>query len=125
MVIRLVVKVALDDMSSTVLYPVGEEKAERIALLTGIVQLVSAALERDDIQEIPSDQPHFMKSDRGVISYSQVGGTLFICEADNENEAGECVRSVAKEPDASTEELTTRIEKVASKRGREISDLWG
>lgn len=112
-------------MSSTVLYPVGEENADRIALLTGIVQLVSAALERDSGIDLPSDQPHFMKSERGVISYAEIDGALFICEADNENEAGDCIRSVSKAPDASTEDLKTRIEKVANKRGREISDLWG
>ncbi|MBD3408346.1 MAG: hypothetical protein GF411_19640 [Candidatus Lokiarchaeota archaeon] len=125
MVIRLVAKVKLDDMSSQVLYPIDEQKDERVALLMGIVQLVSAALERDDPASLSEGKHHFMKSDRGVVGYVTLGDYVYIAEADNENEVADSLTSITNKPEASKEEIAKRIQKVADKRGREISDLWG
>lgn len=125
MVIRLVAKVKLEDMSSQVLYPVGEEKEERVALLMGIVQLVTAALERGDPANISRGKHHYMKSDRGVVGYVTLGDYVYIAEADNESEVADSLKSIANSPEASQEEIAKRIQKVVDKRGREISDLWG
>ena len=46
MAVRLVARVNLETMDSKVICPRDEMREERIALLTGIVQLVSAALSR-------------------------------------------------------------------------------
>jgi hypothetical protein len=125
MVIRLVAKVKMDNMSTRVLYPIDEEKEERVALLTGIVQLVSVALERTDDSESEPGKPNFMKSDRGVIGYARSNGFLFICEADNEKEGAEVFRAIQGHLASTDDELMKRIEKVVKKRGREISGLWG
>jgi hypothetical protein len=125
MVIRLVARVRLDDMMSKVLYPTGEENEERVALLTGIVQLVSVALERTEASKIEIGNPSFMKSDRGVVGYATSNGFLFICESDEEKEAGRVFKAVQKALHLGDDEITARIEKVVNKRGREISGLWG
>ena len=61
MVVRMVVRVELTDMGSKVLYPPEEQSAERIALLTGIVQLVSTALKRDG-GTAPDETPNRVRS---------------------------------------------------------------
>jgi hypothetical protein len=112
-------------MISKVLYPTGEDNEERVALLTGIVQLVSVALERTDACDVEIGNPSFMKSDRGVIGYATSNGSLFICESDDEKEAGEVFKAIQKSLYLGDEEITNQIEKVVNKRGREISGLWG
>jgi len=124
MVVRMVVQVELDNMESKVLYPPEEQSAERVALLTGIVQLVSTALQRDDSTSIESDTPNYMKSDKGVVGYVQRTGLLFICEADNEKEAGSILTLILEKINAAEKWLTHLISKALRKRGREISSLW-
>jgi len=124
MVVRMVVRVELNEMGSKVLYPPEEQSAERIALLTGIVQLVSTALKRDG-GTAPTETPNYMKSDKGVVGYIQRTDNLYICEADNEKEAGLVLSIVVDNPDASEDYLISTITKALRKRGREISSLWG
>ncbi len=124
MVVRMVVQVELDSMESRVLYPPEEQSAERVALLTGIVQLVSTALQRDD-SATESDNPNYMKSDKGVVGYVQRMGLLFICEADNEKESGSVLSLILGNINSAEEWLTHLITKALRKRGREISSLWG
>ncbi len=125
MVIRLVARVELDDMKSKVLYPTGEDNEERVALLTGIVQLVSVALERTDASNVRMGNPSFMKSDRGVVGYATSDGSLIICESDDEKEAGEVFKAIQKVMHLDDDEIAKQITKVVTKRGREISGLWG
>ena len=124
MVVRMVVRVELNDMGSKVLYPPEEQSAERIALLTGIVQLVSTALKRDG-GTAPDETPNYMKSDKGVVGYIQRTDNLYICEADNEKEAGSVLSIVVDNVNATEEYLISVIAKALRKRGREISSLWG
>jgi hypothetical protein len=124
MVVRMVVRVVLDNMESKVLYPPEEQSAERVALLTGIVQLVSTALQRDDSLS-DSETANYMKSDKGVVGYIQRTEYLYICEADNEKESGSVLSLIMENVNATEEELTTMIAKALRKRGREISSLWG
>ena len=123
MAIRLVAKVELDTMNSNVLYPREASNDQRIALLTGVVQLVSAALERAGSKDT-AGQPMFMKSDRGVIGYLTFGRTVFICEGDAERETGDALRAIIRKPKASDEELSANIQDAVKKRGKEIGDLW-
>ena len=123
MVVRMVVRVEPENMSSKVLYPPEEQSAERIALLTGIVQLVSTALKRDG--GTAEETPNYMKSDKGVVGYVQKNDNLYICEADNEKEAGSVLTIIIDHPNASQEDLIKMITKALRKRGREISSLWG
>jgi hypothetical protein len=125
MVVRMVVRVTLDNMASRVLFPPEEQSAERVALLTGIVQLVSTALERNDSKSSTSDAPNYMKSDRGVVGYVQQTDHLFICEADSEKEAGLVLSLINENQNAADEWLMQVIAKALRKRGREISSLWG
>lgn len=123
---KLVIKVELCDMSSKVLFPQDDTTEERAALLTGIVQLVSVALKREDQSDVTYGRPHFMKSDRGVIGYAQTNdGFLYICESEEESEANDVLRAVVDAVNASDEDLVSRIEKVLRRRGREIAGLWG
>jgi hypothetical protein len=112
-------------MASRVLFPPEEQSAERVALLTGIVQLVSTALERNDSKSSTSDAPNYMKSDRGVVGYVQQTDHLFICEADSEKEAGLVLSLINENQNAADEWLMQVIAKALRKRGREISSLWG
>lgn len=123
MVVRMVVRVELDTMGSKVLYPPEEQSAERIALLTGIVQLVSTALKRDG-GTTPAATPNYMKSDKGVVGYIQRTDFLYICEADNEKEADSVLSIVVDNANATEEYLISVIAKSLRKRGREISSLW-
>ncbi|MFW9788351.1 MAG: hypothetical protein ACFFE1_11785 [Candidatus Thorarchaeota archaeon] len=124
MVVRMVIRVILDNMKSMVLYPPEEQSAERVALLTGIVQLVSTALQRtDSISD--STTPNYMKSDKGVVGYIQQTEFLYICEADNEKESGAVLSLIMENANASEEWLSKIIAKALRKRGREISSLWG
>jgi len=124
MVVRMVVSVVLDNMESKVLYPPEEKSAERVALLTGIVQLVSTALQRDGSLS-NSETANYMKSDKGVVGYIQKTEYLYICEADNEKEAGSVLSLIMENANASDEWLTSIIAKALRKRGKEISSLWG
>lgn len=124
MVVRMVVRVELDNMASKVLYPPEEQSAERVALLTGIVQLVSTALQRDDSIS-GSMNANYMKSDKGVVGYFQETEYLYICEADNEKEAGSVLSLIMENVNASEQWLSKIIAKSLRKRGREISSLWG
>ena len=124
MVVRMVVRVEQENMGSKVLYPPEEQSAERIALLTGIVQLVSTALKRDG-GSTPTDTPNYMKSDKGVVGYIQRTENLYICEADNEKEAGSVLSIITDNANATEDYLVSLITKALRKRGREISSLWG
>ncbi|MHA1654466.1 MAG: hypothetical protein ACTSYX_05970 [Candidatus Thorarchaeota archaeon] len=123
MAVRLVARVNLETMDSKVIYPRDEMREERIALLTGIVQLVSAALSRTGGSGT-GGRPMFMKSERGVIGYCSVDETLFICEGDGEREVGDALSAVMKEPNASDDALSSRVDSILKRRGREIGDLW-
>ena len=124
MVVRMVVKVELDSMVSQVLYPPEEQSAERVALLTGIVQLVSTALQQNDtkarLRTINS-----MKSDRGVVGYTQLSDSLYICEADNEKESEQVLEIIIENSKGPEKEIVASLTKALRKRGREISSLWG
>jgi hypothetical protein len=124
MTVRLVAKVLTDSMEPIVLYPRGENNDERIALLTGIVQLVSAALERTDPQKTGECTPHFMKSANGVIGYCSMGGDIVLCEGDAEHETNEAIMAVVNGRNIPHAEVLERVEKAVQKRGKEIGDLW-
>jgi hypothetical protein len=66
-----------------------------------------------------------MKSDKGVVGYIQRTEYLYICEADNEKEAGSVLALIMENANASEEWLTSIIAKALRKRGKEISSLWG
>ncbi len=125
MVVRMVVRVILDNMESKVLYPIEEQSSERVALLTGIAQLVSTALQRDGLTPLESDTPSYMKSGKGVVGYIQRTKHLFICEADNEKEADPILSLIMENENTSEAWLTQIITKALRKRGGEISSLWG
>jgi hypothetical protein len=122
-VIRLVAKVLIDTMEPTILYPIDGGSEERIALLTGIIQLVSAALE---MSQNSSDEcaPRFMKSERGVIGYCTTKLHIVICEGDEENETKEALKAAISGEHAFDAQLVSKIEKTVKKRGSEIGDLW-
>ncbi len=125
MVVRMVARVMLDNMESKVLYPPEEQSSERVALLTGIVQLVSTALKRDGSTPAESNTPSYMKSGKGVVGYVQRTKHLFICEADNEKEADPVLALIMENENASEDWLTQIVTKALRRRGREISSLWG
>ncbi|MFW9920772.1 MAG: hypothetical protein ACFFED_14300, partial [Candidatus Thorarchaeota archaeon] len=112
----------LTTMEPTVLYPTGGGDEERIALLTGIIQLVSAALDRSDDSD--ASTPRFMKSGRGVIGYCRQGPTVVICEGDVESETHDALNAVLSSLHASAEEIAKKLDKIVHKRGKEIGDLW-
>ncbi len=124
MVVQLVVRVNLDTMQSKVLHPVGEQNEERVALLVGIAQLVKTALKKET-KEQSDGEPHYMKSDVGTVGYVELDGMLYICEADSEGESSDVLKSVLKSAKKGENNLETAIKKSLSKRGREISSLWG
>jgi hypothetical protein len=122
-VVRLVAKVFIDTMEPTVLYHIDGASEERIALLTGIIQLVSAALEMSDSSS--SDcAPRFMKSERGVIGYCTSESFIVICEGDNEGETKKILKTVVDGKNITDAQLLSNIEKAATKRGNEIGSLW-
>jgi len=125
MVVRMVARVLLDTMASKVLYPPEEQSSERVAILAGIVQLTTAALERTGEMEGEVPRLHYMKSDRGTIGYVQINDNLYICEADNEKEAGSIMNLIIDCSDETENDLIERISKTLRKRGREISSFWG
>jgi len=116
-VVSLIAKVHIDTMEPMIIYPVDGGSEERIALLTGIVQLVSAALEMSDT-ETNECAPRFMKSERGVIGYCSIDSYIIICEGDEEDETNKAIRDVVRG------ETNLKIEKEVKKRGKEIGDLW-
>lgn len=101
-------------MEPTIIYPDDGGSEERIALLTGIIQLVSAALEMSDAVTNEC-APRFMKSESGVIGYCSKDKYIIICEGDEEEETDNALRAVMGE---------STIEKEVKKRGNEIGDLW-
>ncbi len=117
MVVSLVAKVHIDTMEPTIIYPVDGGSEERIALLTGIIQLVSAALEMSDT-DTNECAPRFMKSERGVIGYCSKDKYIIICEGDEEDETNKAIRDVVRG------ETDLKLEKEVKKRGNEIGDLW-
>ncbi|MHA2424924.1 MAG: hypothetical protein ACXAEF_09065 [Candidatus Thorarchaeota archaeon] len=125
MVVRMVARVTMDTMASKVLYPPEEQSSERVALLAGIVQLITTALERTDGTTSDEIRPQYMKSDRGTVGYIQFKDTLYICEADNEKEAGTILELIIDCIEESEESLIDKITKTLRKKGREISSLWG
>jgi hypothetical protein len=123
MAIRLVAKVHVDTMEPTILYPIDGGNEERIALLTGIIQLVSAALEMS--QKSSNDcAPRFMKSERGVIGYCTMKSHIVICEGDEEGETNETLKAAISKENLSDAQFASKIEKAVKKRGNEIGDLW-
>ncbi|MGY5851995.1 MAG: hypothetical protein RTU92_00340 [Candidatus Thorarchaeota archaeon] len=125
MVVRMVVRVFMDNMASKVLYPPEEQSAERIALLTGIVQLVQSALKRDESTVLTPGVPFYMKSDKGTVGYMQREEKLYICEAESESEAGNILTLIRENLNCNEEELIALVSKALRKRGKEISSLWG
>jgi hypothetical protein len=122
-VIRLVAKVHIDTMEPTILYPADGGSEERIALLTGIIQLVSAALEMS--QKTSDDcAPRFMKSERGVIGYCTMKSHILICEGDEEKETREALRANMSGENVSDKQFAAKFDKGVKKRGDEIGDLW-
>ncbi|MBD3157389.1 MAG: hypothetical protein GF309_01250 [Candidatus Lokiarchaeota archaeon] len=122
MVLRLAARVELDDMDFDVIYPDTEPDEEKIAKLTGIVQLVSHALESSESSNPCA--PMFMKSEHGVIGYCQVDGYVMICEGDTERETEDALRALLNSPTANAVELEENLERVVNKTGKEIGDLW-
>ncbi|MBS3795072.1 MAG: hypothetical protein KGY80_09255 [Candidatus Thorarchaeota archaeon] len=122
MVLRLAARVELDDMNFDVLYPDTEPDEEKIAKLTGIVQLVSHALESSESSNPCA--PMFMKSERGVIGYCEVDGYVMICEGDTERETEDALRALRNSPTANAVQLEESLERVVNKTGKEIGDLW-
>ncbi len=123
MAVTLVAKVQLTTMEPTVLYPTGGGDEERIALLTGIIQLVSAALDRTG-DDADSCSPRFMKSERGVIGYCRQDTSVVICEGDTESETSDAMSAVLSSLHASAEDIAKKLDKIIHKRGKEIGDLW-
>ncbi len=123
MVIRMVARFKLESTESSVIYPREEPDEQRIALLAGIVQLVSAALERSDNRKT-ENTPMFMKSENGVIGYALVGSEIFICEGDGEREVGDVLKAVLKRPSEADEEIYEDIDHELRRKGKEIGDLW-
>ena len=122
MAVTLVAKVVLTTMEPTILYPAEGGSEERIAMLTGIIQLVSAALERSGDTE--GTNIHFMKSGRGVIGYCKQGPTVVICEGDSEAETNDALKAVLGSLNGSDIDISKKLDKIVQKRGKEIGDLW-
>ena len=122
MTVTLVAKVMLTTMEPTVLYPSDGGDEERIAMLTGIIQLVSAALDRTDDTE--GTNIHFMKSGRGVIGYCKQGPTVVICEGDSESETNDALKAVLGSLNGSDIDISKKLNKIIQHRGQEIRDLW-
>ncbi len=122
MAVTLVAKVPLATLEPVILYPLGGGDEERIALLTGIVQRVSAALDRSG--DANTETPRFMKSERGVIGYCKQEKTVIICEGDSEAETSDALKAVLSSMDASHEEIAKKLHKIIHSRGKEIGDLW-
>ena len=124
MAVTLVARVNLTNMDTTFLYPKDGRNEERIALLTGIVQLVSTALDRSGNSDEAVCAPNYMKSERGVIGYCKVGKGVIIVEGDTEPETSDALKAALNSADASDIEIQANIEKSVHKRGKEIGDLW-
>ncbi|MEM2143692.1 MAG: hypothetical protein QXS20_01355 [Candidatus Thorarchaeota archaeon] len=123
MVIRLIARVELDTMNSDILYPREGSNDQRIALLTGVTQLVSSALERAG-SRTTSGQPMFMKAETGVIGYILRDRTVFICEGDGERETGDALQALYRRAQEEQNDLAAAAEDILSQKGKEIGDLW-
>lgn len=124
MVVRLVARINVDDLKPEVIYPRGEKQDERIAKLTGIIQLVSVALERSDVSDEKKGTPMYMKSDSGVVGYCQLDDHILICEGDAERETADALRVIIDRSNSSLQELSEKVQGAVEKRGKEIGDLW-
>ena len=123
MVVRLVARVQMETMTSKVLYPVGEHEEERVALLAGIVQLVQAALEQQDMTMKDSDI-HYMKSGTRVVGYFLDRSNVYIVEGEDENESGSVMKMIMRMLGDSEVDVIRALQKALRKRGAEISSLW-
>lgn len=123
MVVRLVAKVQMESMEPTIIYPTDGSGEERIALLTGIIQLVSAALEMSD-KDATNCATRFMKAETGVIGYCSKDTHIIICEGDEEYETEAALRAVLSGVGITENGLPATIDKDVKKRGNEIGDLW-
>ena len=124
MAVTLVARVNLTDMDTTFLYPKDGRNEERIALLTGIIQLVSAALDRSGGSDQEVGTPNYMKSERGVIGYCKQGKHVIIVEGDSEPETADALKAALSSNGGSDIEFQASIDKSVRKRGKEIGDLW-
>lgn len=122
MAVTLVAKVMLTTMEPTVLYPADGGDEQRIAMLAGIVQLVSTALERSGGSD--ASAIHFMKSERGVIGYCKQGPSVILCEGDSESETNDALKAVLGSLNGSNSDISKKLNKIIQKRGKEIGDLW-
>jgi len=111
-------------METTFLYPKEGKNEERIALLTGIIQLVSAALDRSGAANEEIGTPNYLKSERGVIGYCKQDTHVIITEGDSEPETADALKAALGAEGTSDVEIQARIEKSVHKRGKEIGDLW-
>lgn len=124
MAVSLVARVNLSNMETTFLYPKDGRNEERIALLAGIIQLVSTALDRSGNSDEEICTPNYMKSERGVIGYCKQGKHVIIVEGDSEPETADAVKAAISASEGSDAEIQANIEKSVHKRGKEIGDLW-
>ena len=123
MVVGLVARVQMETMASKVLYPLEEHKEERVALLAGIVQLVQAALEQQDVTMKDSDI-HYMKSGTRVVGYFLDRSSVYIVEGEDENESGSVMKLIIRMLGDSEANVVRALQKALRKRGAEISSLW-
>lgn len=123
MVVGLVARVQMETMTSKVLYPLEEHKEERVALLAGIVQLVQAALEQQDVTTKDSDI-HYMKSGTRVVGYFLDRSNVYIVEGEDENESGSVMKLIIRMLGNSEVDVIRALQKALRKRGAEISSLW-
>ena len=122
--IRLVAKVNTPDMSFDLLYPLDERKDERIAILSGIVQLVTAALQTADGGSSSEGQLFFLKSSRGVVGYFVDHQCLYLAEGDSEGETNDALVAILGEVGACDDDLSGKVKEMVEKPGKEIGDLW-
>jgi len=122
--IRLVAKVYTPDMSFEVIYPLDERKDERIAILTGIVQLITAALSQGGSGNPAQHQLFYLKSATGVIGYFLDDDFLYLCEGDSEGETEDALKGIQNELKNRSADLKEKVKDLVERPGKEISDLW-
>ncbi|MFX1369702.1 MAG: hypothetical protein ACFFAY_13990 [Promethearchaeota archaeon] len=122
--IRLVARVFTPDMSFDVLYPLDERKDERIAILTGIVQLITAALNKGNPVNTGHHQLFYLKSATGVIGYFLEEDYLYLCEGDSEGETEDALKGILNELGNRGADLKEKVKDLIERPGKEVSDLW-
>jgi hypothetical protein len=122
--IRLVARVFTPDMSFDVLYPLDERKDERIAILTGIVQLITAALNKGNPGNSGQHQLFYLKSSTGVIGYFLDEDYLYLCEGDSDGETEDALKGILGELSNRGSELKDKVKDLIERPGKEVSDLW-